>query len=237
MGWTSVCTDLTPAGFFRQEFTSFAGEKLHTTIDDMAVKFGTAYIALRRHDGDGRSRCMGVVVRWRRRSYAICYKDMCETEGPTEDDCPERILRKLSPLSHIAEHGTNGRRWAAGWRERCWEKINRRRRKVESGAILKFAQPLFYLLRSSDAERRRYRVQFDTFELVKRGRRFCFRPVLDVLQASSLASLSVPLVRITNWRVRDYVILPPAPKLEPVILSAAPRVRRLLLPDHPDEVL
>ena len=45
------------------------------------------------------------------------YKDMDETMGPVESNCPMRLLKLLTPTDN---------KWANEWRERCW---NRYRKK------------------------------------------------------------------------------------------------------------
>jgi hypothetical protein len=45
--------------------------------------------------------------------YNFAYKDMTETMGPCETDCPDSILKLLSPTDH---------EYALAWRERCKKK-------------------------------------------------------------------------------------------------------------------
>lgn len=54
------------------------------------------------------------------------YKDMDESMGPCEDDCPEKILKLLTPTEH---------HYAIEWRNRCWAKIKARQERpaIEPG--------------------------------------------------------------------------------------------------------
>lgn len=51
--------------------------------------------------------------------YNITYKDMPESTGPFYYDCPKSILSLLTPLPK------GDTSYAAKWREKCWERINK----------------------------------------------------------------------------------------------------------------
>ncbi len=84
------------------------------------------------------------------------YKDMTEAMGPIEADCPDSILRLLSPVSEIPNPGH-----AADWRARVAERKQERRaaraRKAEltPGVRLRTARALRF-----------GRVEADLFEVV-----------------------------------------------------------------------
>ncbi len=76
------------------------------------------------------------LVRWNPKARSgehFAYKDMCESMGPCEDECPERILNLLTPTDR--EHSID-------WRARCRANIARRRRPVADGALVRFPNPL-----------------------------------------------------------------------------------------------
>ena len=52
--------------------------------------------------------------------FNFSYKDMDETCGPYHYDCPASILKLLTPTT--SEHANQ-------WREKCWEKIEKKRQK------------------------------------------------------------------------------------------------------------
>lgn len=62
--------------------------------------------------------------------YNFSYKDMEESCGPYIDECPERILKLLSPLSDDDET------YAKNWRERCWKRIENKK-KLKGNHIFK----------------------------------------------------------------------------------------------------
>jgi hypothetical protein len=64
------------------------------------------------------------------------WKDMDETAGPNEDNCPESILKLLTPTSN---------EYANDWRRRCWEKIQKKkaRPKIEVGTKLLYGGTIY----------------------------------------------------------------------------------------------
>jgi hypothetical protein len=76
--------------------------------------------------------------------YNFGYKDVDETGGPFEDECPERILRLLTPTDDPT---------ANRWRERCWERIRRRKERpaLRTGKYLVLDEPLVF----ADGQKRR----------------------------------------------------------------------------------
>ena len=63
--------------------------------------------------------------------YNISWKDMDESCGPCETNCPERILKLLTPTDN---------EYALNWRAACWTNIEKRkaRRQLPSGTVLKY---------------------------------------------------------------------------------------------------
>ncbi len=98
-------------------------------------------------------------VMWNPRSKTaehFGYKDMDESMGPCEDNCPAHILDLLTPTDK--EH-------ALDWRLRCRANLERRARKIEDGDRIKLASPLTFTDGHVGNE----------FIVVKRGRRLSFR--------------------------------------------------------------
>ena len=108
MGWTTLHKDeqMSVRQFFEQEFKSME------ILDCAVVKLRTAYIAARHRKGDqGEVFALICKLDWYDDGqYNFGYKDMDETQGPCESECPERILRRLTPTTH---------KYALEWRERC----------------------------------------------------------------------------------------------------------------------
>lgn len=80
---------------------------------------------------------------WHRGEYHnFCYKDMDETMGPYECDCPLRFLDGLSPADGYAE----------GWRERVREWNAARKPAPKVGQRIVFDQPLKFTDGTQHAE-------------------------------------------------------------------------------------
>lgn len=84
------------------------------------------------------------------------YKDMEESMGPFEDDCPQSILDLLT--STDSDH-------ALDWRRRCRARLERRSRKIEDGDGIRLETPLKFVDGHTGSE----------FIVEKRGRRISFR--------------------------------------------------------------
>lgn len=162
---------------------------------DGATKNGVFYGALR-VGGDASSyktasgkeevTALVVLLRWNRGEYNFGYKDMDEAMGPGYAECPEKILKLLSPVEAIyGEAGETGSaRYATDWREECYAAIRKRKEsaKVKPGMTVKFAEAVKF---TSGAE-------LDTLTFEKRdtfrdeyGRRY----------------------RVSGWRNRRYELV------------------------------
>jgi len=98
-------------------------------------------------------------VMWNPRSKTgehFGYKDMDESMGPCEDNCPAHILDLLTPTD---------KEYAIDRRRRCRANLERRTRKIEDGDRIKLASPLTFTDGHVGEE----------FIVVKRGRRQSFR--------------------------------------------------------------
>jgi len=126
MGWTFTHREkgTTNLDWFRREFTGGGGE-----IIDMATKGMTAYGAYRTRSGEVRA--LVILTRWVPKDYYnFGYKDMDESVGPSDDDCPKRIYDLLTPLTD------SDNEWSAEWRKRVEERLNRP--KVTKGMRVRF---------------------------------------------------------------------------------------------------
>lgn len=70
--------------------------------------------------------------------HNFCYKAMDETVGPCQTNCPERILKLLTPTEY---------KYAQDWRAECWAKIKAKktRPKNKRGTCLLYAGDVFVL--------------------------------------------------------------------------------------------
>lgn len=73
------------------------------------------------------------------------YKDMSEFSGPYQYNCPEKILKLLTPIDE-KRYGETAK-YALNWRKICWDKINKRKSlkgKLKVGQVIKFKEPIHF---------------------------------------------------------------------------------------------
>ncbi|WP_230771748.1 DUF6927 domain-containing protein [Sphingomonas sp. Leaf4] len=111
-------------------------------------------------NGEGREIFAVVcLVRWNPRNAQgehFGYKDLDETMGPFEDECPERIMKLLSPTDNES---------ALQWRRRCLANLRLRARPMTEGMRIRFATPISFTNGYSGTD----------FIVAKRGRQITFR--------------------------------------------------------------
>jgi hypothetical protein len=120
--------------YVKEQFTWETERVRVRVLDASLVRFRTAYLACETlHKDDGRTEVWAGVclVGYAPKSYYnIGTKEIDETMGPCESECPQRILDLLTP--------TNSQ-WANEWRQRCWRYHAARRakhkRKAPCGAV------------------------------------------------------------------------------------------------------
>lgn len=139
----SVADFLIQHGVFR-----WGEENPHTyrVLDTALVNLTEFYAAVEMvHKETGERRVWAAMVkvtfiRSKRQFYGetenFCYKDMDESMGPCYYNCPERILKLLTPTEHA---------YAVKWREECWRKINKKkaRPKIKPGMHLLYSGRVF----------------------------------------------------------------------------------------------
>ncbi len=150
MGWTSMTSagmagHANPKAYLDDQFTygrtlDGGGTRGMRVIDSAFVGNRVWYAAAEIiRDGEPQYVIALVcLVRWNpkaRDGYVFGYKDMEESMGPCEADCPARILRLLSPTAK--EH-------ALDWRRRCLERLRMHGRKVTDGMRLRFPRPISF---------------------------------------------------------------------------------------------
>jgi len=144
--------------FFQKEFNYAREDGSYGKILDCAiVNLRTAYIAYEIGDTQGNRQVVAIVcaLGYSPNCYHnFGYKDMDETMGPYRYDCPERILKLLTPTDHEQ---------AKKWREKCWENIRMKkaRPRLKKGMVIKFDSPVEF----SNGRRE------DTFKVIDPRRR------------------------------------------------------------------
>ncbi|MDX1252194.1 MAG: hypothetical protein IDH49_08125 [Gammaproteobacteria bacterium] len=148
MGWTCShkSSDQSVVDFLREHFDCDNDSAQWKVLDGAVVKFHTAYLAVEMIPKDsGVPYVFGLVVllKYDHRSYHnFCWKDIDEGMWPCDTECPERILRRLTPLDAPAFPGSPAsKKNAAQWREACWARIHARKQRppLKKGVRLKHA--------------------------------------------------------------------------------------------------
>lgn len=146
MGWTytSRGRGTTHDAWFKQELSDASKtEDGHGLLKVMGGGPGQRAVYGAYRTREGKVIAVVCLIDWRIHDYYnFGYKDMEESMGPCEHDCPRAILEMLSPVSEVYEGKLA--EWAQAWRDRCWARINERkaRRPLKKGAIVKFAHEL-----------------------------------------------------------------------------------------------
>lgn len=116
---------------------NYENDKVKLEVLKSAMKGSVYYAAVKRVDKtNGDSIVFGAVflTSTDRRSWCdFGYKDMDETCGPYESECPKSILELLTETDSEC---------AKEWRERCWANVNRPKDKslasVKIGQVIEF---------------------------------------------------------------------------------------------------
>lgn len=134
------------------------------------------------------------LVRWNPRAkdgYVFGYKDMDETMGPCEADCPQRILDMLTPTDNVH---------ALEWRERCRANLARRARGLGDGDRIRLPEPVTF----SDGR------SLQEFIVSRRGRLLLLRDPLTggLYRIPHLMARGWTLVPST--KIHQTIFVPPA---------------------------
>src|SRR4030067_739050 len=130
MGWTygHRAKGTTNRDYFQAEFPN-------TEIVDIASGYDNptnVYAAIRSTDSKESGAIFALAIlthRAPKSHYNFGHKDIDEGMGPVTDDCPERILKLLSPVEDIFSASANGdgaREWAIQWREPARARLEER---------------------------------------------------------------------------------------------------------------
>lgn len=197
MGWLymqSLGGHSGPRQYLDAQFTFTRTELTSKVLRSALVGMRVYYAAIEhvRHEKNERTVFAAVcLVRYNprdREGYIFGYKDMDETVGPNESDCPEAILDLLTPTEYP---------YAQAWRARCRENLAGRRALASKpsprpGQTIVFDRPLSF---SNGCK-------LDRFEVVANPR--SHRTVL--FRAADIGGF----YRITNVKKHSYRLIDPA---------------------------
>jgi len=136
MGWTSFSMREPVREWFKKEWDSPNSD--YEVLDSALVKRNTLYGAVKKKS-TGEIFCAVFLIRWSRDYYNFSYKDMTEHSGPGVCDCPQRIMKLLTPLKD--DDDSNG--YAKDWRKRV-EAYWAGRKVINSGSVIKTENPVSF---------------------------------------------------------------------------------------------
>lgn len=143
MGWTSTTL---PWGiklndYFKDMFECDNDKVTRKILASSLVKFHTWYAAVeitRKDTGQRDVIAAVVLVHMNPKSnLPLSYREMTEDCGPGICECPEKILKLLTPTTSKS---------AIDWRKRCWDRIKDRKSKpkLKKGQYLVLDRPLSF---------------------------------------------------------------------------------------------
>lgn len=137
MGYTSFNLQTSVREWFINDY--FGGDK-HTVLEVSIVNRHELYAAVRNNETNAVFACIFLLTFSPKSQYNFTYKDMDECMCPFYFNCPEKILKLLSPLS---EKDDNAREW----REQCYVQINRSKtiKAIKEDTIIKTTKPISYV--------------------------------------------------------------------------------------------
>jgi len=134
MGWLSFSMHRPVKEWFKTELNSE-----YELLDAALVERTTFYAAVKNKE-TGQVICVVYLIRWAPKRWDnFCYNDLTEFAGPCQVNCPQRIIKLLSPLND--ENDPNG--WAREWRKRV-EKYWENRNTINSGKVIKTENPVSF---------------------------------------------------------------------------------------------
>ena len=178
MGWTSYYR--APGESDRDHLQRELFDETKARIIDSTTVHGVFYGAVRMNE-TGETWGLVVLQQRTRAAYNYCRKEIDETMGPGDFDCPDRILDLLTPTTST---------YANEWRQACRE--NNRRKgslvKARRGDKVLFAHPMQFSGMVKDG--------YDTFEFVERS----------TFYALASDGSRVFRCRIPSWRNRTHTV-------------------------------
>lgn len=143
MGWTETHLDYGEKAkdyldeTFTWEYDSNGKHFKNRVLKSGIKNYSTYYAAIESlncNNGEKEVFAVITLVRFNNTYFNFGYKDMDETYGPYQTDCPESILKLLTPTTNEL---------AKQWREKCWNKIAKRKQlsKVKDGEAITIKIP------------------------------------------------------------------------------------------------
>lgn len=158
MGWSYGSKPDNVKEYFTNQLNYSRDGFSQRCLDIAIVNLKTIYAAVEQVGNDGIKNVSAAIIAINFitkkedgfKSTEFGYKDMDETMGCYQTDCPERILKLLTPTDN---------EYAKAWREACWSRINKRKEnKVSDGDVIRFNEKIRFSSGNS----------YDTFKVIVR---------------------------------------------------------------------
>lgn len=183
MGWSSIfeghLKNKKADGVKDFLINEFEGDKLK--VVDYSKKGNTVYMAIEIIET---KEVFAAVVLTSFEKGEFFWKTMDETEGPAVRECPQRILKRLSPLAE------DNKTYAAEWRKECWEFHENRKaqnkKPYEHGDVVEFPQDITF--GNGDV--------LTKFIVIKQGKKTIFAPYRDQQNMKGVYGV----YRISKWK-------------------------------------
>lgn len=193
MGWTSLHQKPhNVVKYLTEQWNPEFAEVLRAAC----VGFSTVYMAVR----DKRTGLVFAAVyltRYNRGdTYNFSYKDLDESSGPCECDCPESILQLLSPIEDFQRVYGREYTYAREWREACWANVRKKKqaRALKDGVLISFASPISF---GSYGTHTTFYVRKDARKMVL----YAAERLTDGIYRQLFP------VRIRGWKKKEFVVV------------------------------
>lgn len=106
------------------------GDK-HTVLATALVGMREFYAAVEHVKADGTREVWAAVIKvswYPKDHYNCCVKSMSEHYGPCYHNCPEKILKLLTPVNS---------EYANAWRQKCWANVNHKKVVKKVGDVVR----------------------------------------------------------------------------------------------------
>lgn len=150
MGWTGTNVPRGTAGeYFKSLFTCENDRMKMEVVRAAFHGMFEHYAAVRLINKEtGTSYVFGVAtkIQWSRGYHNCTYKEMDESMGPYMYNCPESILKELTPTEEMVKLSDSRSLHGKKWRVACWENVMAKKdgKKVKDGDIVKFDRELMF---------------------------------------------------------------------------------------------
>lgn len=149
MGWSSTNwkKGTKIIDWFKDNYTYENKNVKQTVLDTALVQRQHAYAAieqLNKETGERTVTCATVLMNWTRDLYYnFSYKNMSEHSGPGMYDCPERIIKLLTPITK-PDNKDCGDQWARNWRAKTWKEIRKRKANKRRSGQFKVGDTIIF---------------------------------------------------------------------------------------------